>query len=86
MHKVLNRSGFTEQQLSVLRTELTRELARVSRSIAEGETSDEQVAIQNALRRIANNEFGTCIACAKSITFGRLTVLPATEYCVDCSR
>lgn len=86
MHKVLNRSGFTDAQLAALRNELDYERRRVARSLGDGETSDELVAILNAIDRIDKREFGDCVSCAKPITFGRLTVLPATEYCVDCSR
>lgn len=86
MHKQLSRTGFAESQLSVLRRELERERQRVERSLVEGETSDEYVAILNALERISDHNFGRCITCGSHITFGRLTVLPATEYCVACSR
>ena len=86
MHKVLSRTGYTDAQLNLLRKELDYERRRVARSLGEGETSDEYVAILNAIDRIDKREFGNCVSCEKPITFGRLTVLPATEYCVDCSR
>lgn len=86
MHKQLDRTGFAKSELAVLQRELERERLRVERALPAGETSDEHIAILNALERIGDSSFGRCIACGGHITFGRLTVLPATEYCVGCSR
>ena len=86
MHKQLERTDFPKAELAEIRAELKRERARVERSLPDGETSDEYEAILNALQRIDDNNFGRCSVCGAHITFGRLSVLPATDYCMSCSR
>jgi DnaK suppressor protein len=41
-------------------------------------------AINTALRRMENGEYGMCIDCNKKIAAARLDVNPAAERCVDC--
>ncbi|MEO7359383.1 MAG: TraR/DksA C4-type zinc finger protein [Gemmatimonadaceae bacterium] len=88
MHKQLERFGFPKAQLAEIRTELERERVRVKRSLVDDETTVEYEAILSALQRIDDDddEFGRCSVCGAHITFGRLSVLPATEYCMTCSR
>lgn len=86
MHKQLERTDFPKAELAEIRAELQRERARVKRTLTEDETSDEYEAILSALQRIDDETFGRCSVCGDHITFGRLSVLPATEYCIGCSR
>ena len=41
-------------------------------------------AIQAALRRLAQGEYGTCADCQQPIPYGRLLVMPESERCVAC--
>ena len=45
----------------------------------------QKVAVQSALQRIENGQFGTCIFCGKLIPEERLEVAPESSSCVDCS-
>jgi DnaK suppressor protein len=40
--------------------------------------------IEEALKRIEDEEFGKCLSCGKEIPVGRLEILPFTLYCIDC--
>ena len=40
--------------------------------------------ITRALRRLKDGTYGFCLRCEDPIPYGRLIVLPATEYCVTC--
>ncbi len=40
--------------------------------------------IEDALRRIDNDEFGECIDCGRAINVKRLEAMPWTEYCLQC--
>ena len=41
--------------------------------------------IDQALQRIADNRFGICMSCGKTIPEARLRALPATPYCMRCA-
>jgi DnaK suppressor protein len=41
-------------------------------------------AIDEALKRIEGDDFGTCEDCGKKIPKKRLNVLPWTPHCIDC--
>jgi DnaK suppressor protein len=41
--------------------------------------------IEQALERIARNEYGVCITCEKTILKNRLQAIPWTRQCVDCA-
>jgi DnaK suppressor protein len=41
--------------------------------------------IEQALKRIARNEYGVCIRCEESIPDNRLRAIPWTRLCVDCA-
>lgn len=45
-----------------------------------------QVAIQQALKRIEEGDFGYCIECGEPIAPGRLEVDPAFSACVRCAK
>ena len=40
--------------------------------------------IENALKKIANGEYGICEMCEDEIGFQRLKVKPHAIYCIDC--
>ena len=41
--------------------------------------------IEQALRRLENDEYGWCAKCGEMITAKRLEVDPAAPFCVDCA-
>jgi RNA polymerase-binding transcription factor DksA len=41
-------------------------------------------AIADALTRMANGTYGTCVTCGQPIPYGRLVVMPETTRCVSC--
>lgn len=45
-----------------------------------------RVAIQQALKRIAEGEFGFCVECGEPIAPGRLDVDPTFSACVRCAK
>jgi DnaK suppressor protein len=40
--------------------------------------------IQQALDRLSEGTFGTCLSCGKPISAARLRARPVTELCIDC--
>jgi DnaK suppressor protein len=40
--------------------------------------------IDDALQRLDNDKFGTCLNCSQSIPKARLRALPWARYCIDC--
>ena len=54
----------------------------LGRLAAEGFTLD---AIEAALERIEDGQFGQCVECEAKIPKARLNVLPFTPYCVKCA-
>ena len=45
----------------------------------------QKIAVQAALQRIENGQFGTCIFCGNAIASDRLEVAPESSTCVNCS-
>jgi DnaK suppressor protein len=45
----------------------------------------QKVAVQSALQRIENGQFGTCVFCGNLIPEERLEVAPESSSCVNCS-
>jgi DnaK suppressor protein len=41
--------------------------------------------IEQALKRIAQNEYGVCVTCEETIPNKRLQAIPWTRQCVDCA-
>lgn len=41
-------------------------------------------AVVEALGRIADKSYGTCVACERPIPYGRLIAMPETATCVSC--
>ncbi len=44
-----------------------------------------QVAIEDALSRINQADFGICLRCGKAIPLGRLVLRPQSKSCVSCA-
>lgn len=40
--------------------------------------------IEAALRRLASNEYGPCMACEEEIGYARLMAQPEAPFCIDC--
>ena len=45
---------------------------------------EQLLLIDDALRRLAREEFGLCQLCRKEISKKRMAALPWTPYCIDC--
>ena len=45
---------------------------------------EQLLLIDDALRRLAREEFGICQLCRKEIGKKRMAALPWTPYCIDC--
>lgn len=43
-------------------------------------------SIDEAIKRIADGTYGSCLRCSKSISKKRLVVVPHTELCIDCQK
>ena len=57
------------------------------RDFSLGRASDEQnvlYLIDEALKRIEEGAYGSCLQCSKSIAKKRLAALPYTELCIEC--
>jgi len=55
----------------------------VQLAVSENE-SKQLVLIDEALLRIADDEYGTCLNCEKEINPKRLAAIPWARYCLDC--
>lgn len=42
------------------------------------------IEIEQAIKRIDDKSFGSCLCCKKSISKTRLNALPYAKYCIDC--
>ena len=40
--------------------------------------------INEALAKLENNQFGSCIECGQDISLKRLDILPVAEFCISC--
>jgi DnaK suppressor protein len=53
--------------------------------LAVSENDSRQLAmIDEALLRIADDEYGTCLNCEKEINLKRLAAIPWARYCLSC--
>lgn len=50
----------------------------------EQEARDRVAAIQDALQRMDDGNYGTCQRCGRSIPLARLRAMPFSRYCVEC--
>ena len=57
------------------------------RDLALRDRSDHQlVLVEEALARLDDAAFGTCVRCGQPIAPGRLEALPWAARCIDCER
>jgi len=59
------------------------------REFSLGLASEEQkklFSIDEALRRIKDGTYGSCLQCGKVISTKRLKAIPNTELCIDCQK
>jgi DnaK suppressor protein len=57
------------------------------RDLALRDRSDHQlVLVEEALARLDDATFGTCVRCGQPIAPGRLEALPWAARCIDCER
>jgi len=61
---------------------LEQEMDEAKRSILE----DERNAVEQALQRLADGSYGTCVDCGKEIPAARLQAQPEAIRCVDDQR
>lgn len=55
----------------------------VQLAVSENE-SKQLILIDEALRRIDDDEYGQCLNCDKDINPKRLAALPSARFCLDC--
>lgn len=55
----------------------------VQLAVSENE-SKQLVLIDQALRRIEDGEYGSCLNCEKEINSKRLAAIPWARFCLDC--
>ena len=68
---------FAEQAVEMENDETMRAL--------EDELSEQARDVDNALRRLAEGNYGICTSCGEDIAEQRLEALPATPICFDCA-
>ena len=70
-------SDFAEQAVERENDDVLEEIAR------ETQASIQQ--LKAALRRLEDDNYGTCATCGENIAGERLDALPETTFCVDCA-
>jgi DnaK suppressor protein len=50
----------------------------------DGRTRTRRAHVADALHRMMNDEYGSCIRCGADIPYGRLVVLPEAAHCLGC--
>lgn len=53
---------------------------------AEARRQQRERALEAALERLSNGEYGYCTECAEAISEGRLRTDPAVTRCIACAR
>lgn len=51
----------------------------------ERQRSSEITRIKNALKRLAEDEYGYCVECGEDISVKRLEIDPAATHCIKCA-
>ena len=74
------RSSLTKSQMRELKAELARESGRLTPGDPRAH------AVANALLRIEQGTYGSCVSCGDTIAHERLSVMPETLYCMSCRR
>ena len=54
-------------------------------TLLHGRTAERYQAVSNALDRIENGEYGSCVVCRQQIPYGRLIAMPEAPTCMGCS-
>jgi RNA polymerase-binding transcription factor DksA len=75
------RKSLTAAQHTELRAGLEAELRRLE----SGPPSPRGRQLGDALRRLDAGTYGVCQSCRLPISYVRLSVIPETTVCVDCS-
>ncbi|WP_316897438.1 TraR/DksA C4-type zinc finger protein [Pseudodesulfovibrio indicus] len=60
----------------------------VNQSVAETQLSKARVRLarlQEAVKRVDDEDFGLCLDCGEPIPMARLKAMPETGHCVDCA-
>jgi len=87
------KKSLTAAQQSELRTEMEEELRRLvpepwSAEVLQDLAPERRrrgLQLLDALRRLAAGSYGVCHGCRLPISYVRLSVMPETTVCVDCS-
>ena len=77
-NQTLKRPKVLRGQLRELRSELEHQRRRYPADDPRSHPFNE------ALNRMDEGTFGTCVTCGNTIPFARLSVMPETLYCVSC--
>ena len=59
------------------------------RDFSLGRATEEQkllYAIDEAMKRIEDGTYGSCLQCGKPVSKKRLIAVPHTELCIDCQK
>jgi DnaK suppressor protein len=64
----------------------SKELEQNMTLILSGREKDRSIAIDDALKRINNGNYGVCTGCGFEISELRLQVMPFTGHCRDCQQ
>lgn len=70
-------TGFSEQAMAIDNLDVLFNIDKASKH--------ELHKINNALNRLACNQYNQCAICGKTISDKRLQVLPCTDLCIDCA-
>lgn len=82
-----DRSPVTLDQESVGRLSRVDALQVQAMALAQQRRREiERMAIESALRRIEDGEFGYCVRCGEEIGLTRLQHNAAVTLCIDCAR
>jgi RNA polymerase-binding transcription factor DksA len=87
------KKSLTATQQTELRTEMEEELRRLVPAPWSPEALQDLaparrrrgLQLLDALRRLDAGSYGTCHGCRLPISYVRLSVMPETTVCVDCS-
>lgn len=60
-------------------------VTRATLAARNGRVPERLLRILDALSRMRGGTYGTCIACRSPIPFARLSAIPETTACVECS-
>ncbi|MCL4768000.1 MAG: TraR/DksA C4-type zinc finger protein [Hyphomicrobiaceae bacterium] len=83
----VDRSTVELDQTTVGRLSRMHAIQEQATAIATGRQREQELArIEAALQRIADGEYGYCLACGEPIDARRLDLDPSLPSCIDCAR